>query len=146
MPEELRTPPMVRVYRTGSGTDSMFMEMARVDPGHYVAWSELRVMDRKSFQEQAKEFVEGSLRSFASRNGNAKRGRLKWKGPAPFKLKYDLVEICQVSASLLELVPLRRGELQYKTLAESTISIPTDSTPNDFAAALDEAFRRAAAK
>jgi hypothetical protein len=61
--------PSIRVYRDPDTTTYLFMELAEVDPGHYVGYGQLQSMTRGDIEKRGLDFVIKSLETFFDRDG-----------------------------------------------------------------------------
>lgn len=138
--EPIKSTPRVRVYRTPDKGQYIFMELAEVDPGHCVAYGELRKMEPAEAQANAMTFVVNSVLTFFSRDGLDKNRRLNIKPHAALISVCDLLDVELVSESALGLIPYRRGEVQNTRLKDLQIDLPLDAPSEIFFEALEKSF------
>jgi len=135
-----KTLPTIRVYRSFDGERYTFMEFAEIDPGHDVAWGELRVMGRDEAERLGRDFVLESLRDYSQRDGNDRTRRLKLRAQALHGRHNDVITVRALPTGWLEIIPHRWTGNNYERLDELSSTMRADTPSRDFIAALERAL------
>jgi hypothetical protein len=132
--------PTIRVYRHHNRREYALMELATVDPGHYVAWGQLITLSRDDALTRTYDVVIGSLRSFPTRDGSDKSRRLKLSNYPPLQLAYELITVRLLPSEELELIPHRRSAGGYERIDALAVVRSAFMEPAEFLNLVDSVF------